>query len=232
MRCISILFSFWASSLCAQHLTYNEWLLRAMADMRLQPCYGEQEKTTEQQQNDAEFLALAMAEDSVPRSASDKLVDHGGHLLKHGELAAAMMRFNQAWLVDSSSPRPFWGFGTFFMLLDRPAVAFQWYKRGLDLDSANVQLLDAMAVALLAEHHGTDAASTDRRNDLVSAALSLAQRAYAIDPDNGAVVYRLSICHLLRGECEEALLFSEQCKRLPSCPMEPGFLDRLSKDCP
>ncbi|HRD51492.1 MAG TPA: hypothetical protein PKY96_02480 [Flavobacteriales bacterium] len=232
MRYLSIVFSVWAASLCAQHLTYNEWLLRAMADKRLQPCYGEQEKTAEQQQSDAEFLALAMAEDSVPRSVSDKLVDHGAQLLKNGEFPAAMMRFNQAWLVDSSSSRPFWGFGTFFMLLDRPAVAFQWYKRGLDLDSANVQLLDAMAVALLAEHHGTDAASTDRRNDLASAALSLAQRANAIDPDNGAVVYRLSICHLLRGECDEALRFSKRCKMLPSCPMESGFMERLRRECP
>lgn len=216
----------------AQRLSYDEWLLRAMADKRLEPCYGAQAKTPAQKQSDAEFIALALLTDSLPRSVSDKLVDHGTALLKEGNHTHAMMRFNQAWLVDSTSARPFWGFGTFFMDLDRPAVAVRWYTRGLEHDSANVRLLDGLATALLAERRATTEAETERRNDLLSAALSVLQQAHAVDPNDGPVVNRLAICQLLRGDCPEARRLAEQCAVLPACPVEPGFQESLRKRCP
>lgn len=85
----------------AQHLTYTEWLHRAMADIRLLPRYGDREKNDAQRASDAEFIAATLTVDSVPRSASGRLVQHGAKLLADGELTKAMYRFNQAWLVDS-----------------------------------------------------------------------------------------------------------------------------------
>jgi len=216
----------------AQHLTYNEWLQRAMVDRRLDPCYGAGPKTPAQMSSDAEFVAATLAVDSVRRSASGRLVDHGTALLKGGDLAQAMMRFNQAWLVDSTSARPFWGFGAFFMALDRPALALRWYKRGLELDGDNVPVLNGMTAALLAERHAASPEEAERRNDLLSAALALAQRAHDLDPTDATAVYRLAVCHLLRSDCPEAIRFSEQCAVLPSCPMEAGFRESLLKRCP
>lgn len=216
----------------AQHLTYTEWQHRAMVDRRLDPCYGAGPKTPAQVKSDAEFVAATLAVDSVRPSASGRLVDHGTALLKEGDLTQAMMRFNQAWLVDSTSARPFWGFGTFFMALDRPAVAVRWYTRGLERDSANVRLLDGLATALLAERHATTEEEPERRNDLLSAALSVLQQAHAADPNDGPVVHRLAICQLLRRDCAQARRLAERCAALPSCPSEPGFQESLRKRCP
>ncbi len=232
MRYLALLLLLHPASAVAQRLSYEEWLLKAMADKRLEPCYGAQEKTPAQKESDADFIALALRGDTVRRSVSDKLVDHGTTLLKEGNHTQAMMRFNQAWLVDSTNARPFWGFGTFFMELDRPAVAVRWYKRGLARDSAHVRLLDGLATALLAERHSTMETETERRNDLLSAALSLLERAQAEAPKDGPVAYRLAVCHLLRGDCAEAKRCAERCAALPSCPMEQGFQESLLKHCP
>nr|MBP7408390.1 hypothetical protein [Flavobacteriales bacterium] len=100
------------TSLCAQHLTYNEWLEKAALDMRLAPRFGDRVKNAAQKESDAEFLRLMRAQDSVPRSASGQLVAHGFEMLRKGDLTAAMYRFNQAFLVDSTNTDAYWGYGS------------------------------------------------------------------------------------------------------------------------
>lgn len=216
----------------AQHLTYTEWLHRAMVDIRLLPRYGDREKTDAQRASDSAFVRAVLLMDSVPRSGSDKLVDHGTALLRQGEMAQAMMRFNQAWLVDSLNGNAYWGYGTFFMELDRPAVALQWYQRGMAVDSSSTRLLEGMATALLAERHLVVTEQPERAADLLSAAIALLEKAQRLAPEEAGLSHRLAACHLLRRNCAEARRWHDRCLALPGCRPEPGFAERLREACP
>lgn len=221
-----------AFTLGAQHLTYTEWLHRAMADMRLLPRYGDREKNDAQRASDAEFIAATLVVDSVPRSAADRLVQHGTQLLAEGDLSKAMYRFNQAWLVDSTNADAYWGYGSFFMELDRPAVAVQWYRRGLSMDSTSTRLLTGMATALLAEEHLVRPTDSERANDLLTAAMGLLQRANQLDPKDQGTLFRLAVCHLKRNECGEARRYFDSIQKKDAPPVEPGFARRLAATCP
>lgn len=216
----------------AQHLTYAEWLNRGMADIRLLPRFGDREKSAAQLQSDSSFRAATFAVDSVPRSASQRMVDHGFHLLGQGDLGNAMMRFNQAWLVDSTNAEAYWGFGAFFMELDRPAVAMQWMRRGLAIDSASTHLLTGMATAALAEQHTMRSLDAARADDLLNAAIALLQRSYAIDPKDAGTLRRLAACHLQRDECAEAWRYFEEEQQLTARGPDDGFEQHLRAKCP
>ncbi len=216
----------------AQHLTYNEWMHRSMTDIRLQPRYGEHRKTVAQQQSDSAFRAATLIVDSVPRSASQRVIDHGFHLLGQGDLMHAMYRFNQGWLVDSTNAEAYWGYGAFFMELDRPAVAMQWMRQGLALDSANTHLLTGMATAALAEQHTMRSLDAARADDLLNAAIALLQRSYAIDPKDAGTLRRLAACHLQRDECVEAWRYFEEEQQLTARAPDDGFERHLRAKCP
>ncbi|MBK9148686.1 MAG: hypothetical protein IPM12_12830 [Flavobacteriales bacterium] len=232
MRGISILFICMASSLSAQHLSYEEWLHRAMADMRMAPRYGDREKSAAQRSTDAEFVRSVLAVDPVPRSASDRLIQHGSSLLAGGDMVQSMMRFNQAWLVDSTNADSYWGFGNYFLALDRPAVALQWFKRGAELDPTHVRSLLGLAVAALAEQYATRAGNPAHADELVSAALTVLLRAEELAPNDPAIVYRLAVCHMIRGECEQARKQHQRCLGLPGYTVDPGFEEQLRAKCP
>ncbi|MBK9175479.1 MAG: tetratricopeptide repeat protein [Flavobacteriales bacterium] len=216
----------------AQHLTYTEWLHRAMADIRLLPRYGDREKNDAQRASDAEFIAATLVVDSLPRSASGRLVQHGIQLLTEGDLTKAMYRFNQAWLVDSTNADAYWGYGSFFMELDRPAVALSWYRRGFAMDSTSTRLLTGMATALLAEEHPVRPQDSERADDLLSAAMALLQRAHQLDPTDQGTLYRLAVCHLKRNECAEAHRYFDAIEKKDAPPVEAGFARRLAVGCP
>ena len=216
----------------AQHLTYNEWMHRSLTDIRLQPRYGEHRKTAAQQQSDSAFRAATLIVDSVPRSASQRVIDHGFHLLGQGDLTHAMYRFNQGWLVDSTNAEAYWGYGAFFMELDRPAVAMQWMRQGLALDSANTHLLTGMATAALAEEHAMRPLDASRADDLMNAALALLQRSYAIDPKDPGTVRRLTLCHAQRDECDEAWRYYDELREQAPNEADTDLARLLRSKCP
>lgn len=211
-----------------QHLTHAEWARRALTDVRLLPRYGDREKTPAQRASDAAFLAELLATDSVPRAASDRLVGHGFHYLKEGDLTKAMYRFNQAWLADSANAAAYWGFGAFFLELDQPALARLWLKRGLERDSARYELLDLCAAALIGEAHAMRARSDAAADRLVEEAAALLERAIDLEPGRSAAVCRLAAVRLARKECPEARRRDAECQALGGAALGP----RLDAACP
>jgi Flp pilus assembly protein TadD len=228
----TLLLAFAALALPAQHLTYAEWLSRAQVDMRLEPRYGYKPKNEAQRASDAEFVRLMLEQEPDRRKASGQLLLHGFDLLRQGEMPYAMFRFNQAWLLDSTNADAYWGFGTFFMELDKPSIAHQQYRQGLRLDSANVHLLTADAAASLYERGSTVLADPALAERHVQAALQQLLRAQALAPADPGVLYRLAVCRMLRGECDEAWRCYDACRIDPDAPIEAGFEEQLRAACP
>lgn len=233
MKHLLLLFTFLCSSaLCAQHLTYDEWIQKANIDMRLIPRFGDKLKNDAQKESDADFLRLMRAQDSIPRSASQQLVLHGFDLLRKGDLTSAMYRFNQAFLVDSTNSDIYWGYGSFFMELDRPVQAHTLYRAGLSVDSTNTHLLIGEATAYLAEHHALAATDSTAAMEPVHKALGMLEKAQRYDPRDPGLLYRLSVCHYLRGECDKARAYYLRARQAPNSQVDPGYEQRLNARCP
>jgi len=79
-------------------------------DISLLPKYGNGQKSEQQKEADAVFLSQVDARypGDRPKAAKD-VSERGWQLLRQGNLADAMRRFNQAWMIDPKSVSALWG---------------------------------------------------------------------------------------------------------------------------
>lgn len=232
MRSIMLfLFAVIGTLVHAQHLTYDEWQRGALLDMRLAPRFGGREKNAEQKASDAEFVKLMLATDSVPRSASNSLVAHGFERLRSGDLTAAMYRFNQAFLMDSTNSDIYWGYGAFFMELDRPAIAHTMFRAGLSIDSTNVHLLTDEATAYIAERHTYLGVKDAYAAELLDKAIGMLERALRHDPGYHPALKRMVTCQAQRGDCRAARTWFMRYDKSDAPVAERSLVSEIAKNC-
>lgn len=215
----------------AQHLTYTEWQQKAALDMRLAPRFGDREKNAEQKASDAEFIALMLAADSAPRKASDLLLAHGFERLRAGDLTSAMYRFNQAFLMDSTNTDIYWGYGSFFMELDRPLMAHTMFRAGLSLDSTNVHLLTDEATAYLAERHPYTSTDSAYAAELLDKAIATLERALRHDPAYHPALQRMVVCKSQRGDCRAARTWFMRYDASDAPVADKSLMGELARNC-
>jgi tetratricopeptide (TPR) repeat protein len=91
-------------------------LLPAAADQRVPidqvPMYGGMDRSKESSLRNADEDLIAKATElcGSREIASDVWFEHGRKFYLADDLQNAMRRFNQAWLLNPKSPKPFWGF--------------------------------------------------------------------------------------------------------------------------
>lgn len=80
------------------------------------PMYGgmDRQSVPQLKQADEQLIAGTTKEFGSREKASDAFVDQGIRYYKADNYAAAMRRFNQAWLLSPNNPDVFWGFGIVF----------------------------------------------------------------------------------------------------------------------
>lgn len=93
-------------------------------DISLLPKYGNGQKSEQQKAADAEFLSQVDARYPGDRpKAAKEVSDRGWQLLRQGNLADAMRRFNQAWLIDPKSVPSLWGMAAVSSYSDQGLLA-------------------------------------------------------------------------------------------------------------
>jgi tetratricopeptide (TPR) repeat protein len=80
------------------------------------PMYGgiDRNANPELKAGDESFISGVVAEFGSREKASAAFVNRGFALYQKNDLAGAMRRFNQAWLLNPSNPDVYWGFSTVF----------------------------------------------------------------------------------------------------------------------
>ena len=97
------------------------------------PMYGEQPKSEVQRKADEDFIRRAVAEAGSRSAASDRRAEAGWrYLTQQHDLATAMRRFNQAWLLDPDNGSAYHGFALVVIARDRDAKqAEQLFERSI-----------------------------------------------------------------------------------------------------
>jgi tetratricopeptide (TPR) repeat protein len=78
------------------------------------PMYGGMDRNAvpELKSGDENFISSVVAEFGTREKASSAWVNRGFTLYQQDDLAGAMRRFNQAWLLNPSNPEVYWGFAS------------------------------------------------------------------------------------------------------------------------
>ena len=188
----------------AQHLTYSDWQVRSAQDARLSPGFKGHQLTPAQKASNEELVRRVLEVGADRRTASDHLVGLGRQHLVEGDLVSAIYRFNHAWLVDSTNASVYHGFGLFFLALDRNTEAGEQFAWGLERDSTHVPLLRDMASTLLAGQYELRAEKPEKADTMTRTAVALLKRAHARAPEDASVLMKLTVCHTLLKDCDEA----------------------------
>jgi tetratricopeptide (TPR) repeat protein len=222
---LTISFLLISTFLFGQQISYTSWKEDAKSDIRLLPKYGNVPKTQEQKQADAELIKTYLEKEGSSRKASELLVRLGYSYLYRGDIKTAMYRFNQAWLLDPNNDNVFWGFGAVYFTFQDYAAALRQYDEGLKLNPKSSSLLTDKATVYLSKYQ-----SSNNSSDL-SRAIGLFDASYLVDPKNQNTLFKASVCYLMKGDCEKARKYYNECKALGGKPITPEYTAALSRNC-
>jgi len=147
--------------------------------------YPDREKPEHLKKTDEEFIKGVTAK--VPREeASDYYAAKGWEFGSKGDYATAMMRFNQAWLLNPDSYKPYWGFGLVLKQQANLPEAVTHFEKALSLiDAENGKKRDLltetaqthMFLGVMTRTNSTDKTESvghfSRANELFSEAITL-----------------------------------------------------------
>lgn len=103
----------------------------------LLPMYGRLKKCDEQLKIDKEFLADCDKIFKDRNEATRHHIDKGWEYFYKNDLDTAMMRFNQAWLLDSTNADIYWGFGNILGKQNKFKESIPYFDKSLKLNPEN-----------------------------------------------------------------------------------------------
>lgn len=102
------------------------------------PMYGNVKKCKEQIDDDNQFIALC-EKTSTRKEAAAHMVMRGWEYLYKNQLDTSMMRFNQAWLLDSLNADIYWGFGDNLGMQKKFKESLPFFEKSLKLNPNNAK---------------------------------------------------------------------------------------------
>jgi tetratricopeptide (TPR) repeat protein len=208
-----------------QQMTYVEWKIEAQKNIRLQPKYGNVQKTDGQKKADKDLIADYLAQAGTHYKASELLIKLGFDYLYKGDLKTAMYRFNQAWLLDPTNENVFWGFGAVYFTFQDFKTALKQYNDGLTLNPKSSNILTDKASVYMANYN-IDQNAKDLDN-----AINLFKSSLDIDNKNQNTLFKISSCYYFKKDCKNALLYYNKCMKLGGKPVTQEYTDAIRQLC-
>lgn len=209
----------------AQKMSYSQWKREAQTEMRLIPKFGNYPKTEAQKEADKELIKAYLAQEGSNRKASELLVKLGFDYFYKSDLKTAMMRFNQAWLLDPSNENVFWGFGAIYFHFEDKENAIKQYDEGLKLNSKSSNLLTDKATIYMNSYmkNGTE-------SDYVTA-LKLLKKSYLVDTRNQNTLFKMSVLYFMKKDCQNAFKYYRECQALGGRVITRDYTLALTQQC-
>ncbi len=219
----------------SQQPDLKDWNEQAKTNIRLLPKYGYVQKTEEQKKLDEQFITSTMQQEQFKgnrTAASNHLIKLGFNYLYRGDLKTAMYRFNQAYLLDSANTDIYWGYGAVYMSLGNYEQAEKQYQEGLAIRPANTHLLTDYGTYFLAQYYALQPIDEKNAINNIDSAIVHLNKSYQVDNKDQNTLFKLSICHWIKGDCTNAWKFHNECKKLGGEPITEDYTKDLEKKCP
>jgi tetratricopeptide (TPR) repeat protein len=213
-------------------MTPESWEEQSKLNKNLLPKYGHQKKTIKEKKADEKFIKDMLDHyNGDKRIASDNFIQGGFYFLYHNKFDTAMFRFNQAYLLDSTNTDIYWGYGGFFYSLGDFEKAKEQYEEGLAINSTNSHLLTDLGLYYKKQY--TDLHSTDLENALkqLETSIGYLMKSYEIDPNYSNTLINLSVCYLIKDDCNNAWKYHDECKAIEERAVSDNYTEDLKKHC-
>lgn len=103
----------------------------------LLPMFSGLKKCDEQIKIDNDFIADCNKYFKDRKEATRYHIDRGWEYFFKNDLDTAMMRFNQAWLLDSTNADVYWGFGNILGRQQKFQESLKYFDKSLAINSGN-----------------------------------------------------------------------------------------------
>lgn len=111
------------------------------------PMYGSVKKCKEYIDDDKKFIAECDKQYKSRKAAAEHMVMRGWQYLYSKKLDTSMMRFNQAWLLDSLNADVYWGFGNLLGMQGKFKESIPFFERSVKLNPSNAKALQDMSTS-------------------------------------------------------------------------------------
>jgi tetratricopeptide (TPR) repeat protein len=105
----------------------------------LKPMYGGVPKNQEYQELDQRFINESIKQFGTTDSAARLYTDHAWRYFYNNDMATAMKRFNQVWLLNSEFPDAYFGFAALSEMNGDQVEADRFYQLGIKKDVQKVR---------------------------------------------------------------------------------------------
>jgi len=116
-------------------------------NINLLPMYGTEPKCQEQIDTDKKFIDEVNKKFKNNKIAAEYYIDKGWEFLYKEDYQSAMKRFNQAWLLDSTNAKIYWGFGNVLGIQRDFINSTKFLEKSIRLDSTNAVLYEDNAMS-------------------------------------------------------------------------------------
>ena len=211
---------------------YIKWQEMAEEDISLQPEYGNIEKTEEQKQFDATFIAETMKKIKDTAAASEKMAELGfQYLYERGDFVTSMRRFNQAYLLNPKNADAYHGFGTIYLNLGAMEEAREQFDKGLKIDPEHPELLAEYGTTYLGDYYQLFDTDRDKAEESLEKAMEYFSKSYKIDNKNSDTAFKLAIVNMYEENCSQAKKYLKQAKSQNNPNVTQEFEDQLKETC-
>ncbi|MBD1393147.1 hypothetical protein IDJ76_08555 [Mucilaginibacter sp. ZB1P21] len=145
------------------------------------PMYGKLsnlKKCKEQIAFDNDFIALVDKQYKKREQGADHMVMRGWQYLRSQKLDTAMMRFNQAWLLDSTNYQIYWGYGDLLGMQKLFKQSIPYFEIALKINSKDAKLWQDVSTTYGNVFYET------RDKKYLDLAINSLKKAIALDPKN------------------------------------------------
>ena len=231
---LTLLITLFTMSAIGQQMTLKEWEEQSKTDIRLLPKYGHRQKTENQKQLDEKFIKETMQQEAFKGNrtiASNQTIKLGFNYLYRGDLKTAMYRFNQAYLLDQTNTDIFWGFGAVYLQLGLNDQAKKQYEEGLTINPKNTHLLTDYGTYYLIQYYGLQSKDKKSTDTNLDSAINYMTKSYLLDNKDQNTTFKLSVCYMLKGDCNNAWKYYDECKALGGKQITEKYTNDLMQKC-
>jgi len=215
----------------SQQITWEQWKDESAKNINLHPKYGHVEKTKKQKKADKKFIKTVLKLDSTRRKGSNRLIRLGFNFLYQNDIKTAMRRFNQAYLLDSTNTDIYWGYGAIYMTLGQFQKAKEQYEEGLKIDPDNTHILTDYGTYFMWQHSALEPMNREKALIELDSAMTYMTKSYNLDSTDQQTTFKLSILYLIKGDCDNAWKYYDECKSLGGQTITEAYTKDLQNWC-
>ncbi len=190
--------------------------------INLKPRYGEVKKCPQQLAADKEFIASSKAQFGDLKAAAGYMSAKGWENYYKNDLDGAMKRFNQAWLLDKSDYKVFWGFANILGRKQdfKEAVRFFNMAKQFKPKDANLYISSATAYGSVFQNEKDTKALFLSMEDL--------KTAVKIDNKNAVAYAQLAAAFTYLSEKDSAMIYVRKADKIDPKAVNPKVREILT----